>query len=661
MSGDEGAPRDCCRKLAIEVAELRQHLAGLESAEARREEFYRALVENADDIMYSATPDGALTYLGRQASRYGLDPDRVLRDGVLSVIVPEDRERVMAELEEAIVTGREFPTRFRIQGGDGRQYWLEDRGKVVRDQDGNPSGVWGVLRDVTDQVEAEQALRRSEERFRLLVERSSDVVFELDADLRITFISPSVERISGLPAEQHLGRHYLDFMPEVNHERVVAVVAAMQNGESFENYQLTMPRPDGRRVSVEVNVAPIVRDGALVAFHGIVRDVSARVELEEQIRQMQKMEAIGTLAGGVAHDFNNLLTGILGYANLLKNMPDERVVRSARVIESAAERAAELTQQLLGFARRGKLQNRPVDVHHLVDEVAALLARTSDRRIVMVRRLEARRPVVTGDPGQLQQVVLNLAVNARDAMPEGGELTLATREQAVDRSFAQRHPELSPRRYLVVTVGDTGVGMTDEVRARIFEPFFTTKEKGRGTGMGLATAYGIIKNHDGAVLVDSTPGSGTIFEVYLPQAAELPAQDETGPHLVTGDATGRVLVVDDEEVIHEVARGMLEPLGYQVVGARNGQEAINYYRANRDRVDVVLLDLTMPVMDGTDCFRYLRQIDPDVRAVLSTGHGLDGAAQHLIDQGVTGFVQKPYIQAQLAAAIEDALRAPVRR
>ncbi len=380
-------------------------------------------------------------------------------------------------------------------------------------------------------------------------------------------------------------------------------------------------------------------------------------KLEERLRQGQKMEAIGTLASGIAHDFNNLLTGILGYSSMLKLLaqPGDDVLEAAEAIGRAATRAAEFTKQILGFARRGKLQNTPVDVHHVIGDVAGILGRTIDKKIGIALSLHAESPVVTGDPSQLQQVVMNLAVNARDAMPTGGEIIFATEAVDLDEEYCRDHPHASPGRYLLVSVTDTGTGIPEEVRHRVFEPFFTTKGPGEGTGMGLAMAYGIVKNHDGFIEVYSEVGRGTTVKVYLPLCGEAIARDE-GPRLAAPiPGGGRILVVDDEEVVREVVERMLGCLGYEVACVHNGREAADHYGKHGPDIDLVILDMTMPVMDGGECFRALKGLDPEVKALLSTGHALNGTAQRLLDEGMLGFVQKPYVLAQLSEAVARAL------
>jgi signal transduction histidine kinase/CheY-like chemotaxis protein len=380
---------------------------------------------------------------------------------------------------------------------------------------------------------------------------------------------------------------------------------------------------------------------------------------EASLRQAQKLEAIGLLAGGVAHDFNNLLVGIIGYSDLLAESaePGSLAEEASQVIGQAARRAAELTRQLLAFARKGKQRDEPVDLHALVEEVSRLLSRTLGKDIQVARRPGATNPCVVGDPGQLQQVVLNLVVNARDAMPQGGTLTLETSNRVLDEVRAAALG-LPPGEYTVLAVGDTGIGIAAAIRERIFEPFFTTKEGERGTGMGLAMVYGIVKNHGGAIRIDSVEGQGSRFEVWLPTgpaaphltAAPPPSSLSTSPR-----GQGRVLVVDDEEVVRRTAARLLRKLGYQPVEAAGGQEAIDWLQAHRGEVDVVLLDVGMPGMDGLSCFGRLREIEPGLRVVISSGFAEGGQVQAMLDLGAVDSVPKPYTPAELGQALARAL------
>ncbi len=378
-------------------------------------------------------------------------------------------------------------------------------------------------------------------------------------------------------------------------------------------------------------------------------------EQQQQLLQMAKMEAIGTLAGGVAHDFNNLLTPILALASEIRHVtaPEDEAHEAAELITQSARKAAQLNRQLLGFARKGKLQALPVDLRKLVEEVAGLLERTLERKVEIALGLSAMKAHVVGDPVQLQQIVLNLAVNARDAMPHGGTLRFTTRNQELPGAGPK---DLSPAWYLVLEVSDTGTGIPPEVQGRIFEPFFTTKPAGQGTGMGLAMVYGSVKNHGGAIEVESEVGKGSTFRVWLP-ATDGKASAKSGRHAAYR-GNGRLLVVDDEDLVRASAARLLKGMGYEVTTAGDGVEALTAWGASGPGFDLVLLDLGMPRMDGLTCLRKLKQQAPEARVLISTGYANDGAAQEALEAGACGCLHKPYEVAALADAVRKALHPP---
>jgi signal transduction histidine kinase/CheY-like chemotaxis protein len=381
-----------------------------------------------------------------------------------------------------------------------------------------------------------------------------------------------------------------------------------------------------------------------------------REQIREQLYQAQKMEAIGTLAGGVAHDFNNMLQGILGYVSLLKIKISESdpIFKPLSVIERSAEKAAELTKQLLGFARKGKYVLEPVTLNDIVDDVIKIVSRTFDRAIEIKTALQRDLWTVEADRSQIENVILNLCLNARDATPAGGILRIETVNQEI-REEEIPYPWFKAGRYSVLKISDTGMGMAEEVKKHIFEPFFTTKEKDKGTGMGLAMVYGVVKNHDGFITVDSEPGKGSAFTIYLPVVEKEPAKIKTEvkeiPH-----GQGTILVVDDEEFIRNLATDILHELGYKVLHAANGQEAIDVYTLRKDEIDLVILDLIMPKMGGAEAFQKLKGIDPGVQVLISSGYGLEEKTGEMInEEGIVGFIQKPYHIIDIAEVLKHVL------
>jgi signal transduction histidine kinase len=389
----------------------------------------------------------------------------------------------------------------------------------------------------------------------------------------------------------------------------------------------------------------------------VLADVTHRRDLEDQLRQAQKMEAVGRLAGGIAHDFNNLLTAVLGNIELLQRRLADATDRAlAQTAERAGLRAAELTRQLLGFARRSLLWLRPTDLNEVVREVAALMVRTIDPRIGLEMHLEPGLWRVQADHGQLGQVLLNLCLNARDAMPEGGRLTVTTANRTVTAEYAEEHLQARPGEFVFLSVADTGHGIAPEVLPRLFEPFFTTKPPGEGTGLGLAVVHGIVQQHHGWVECHSALGQGTRFDIYLPRHhAEVEAPRAEVPRPVAPPARATVLVAEDEDMVRSLAATILRREGFEVLQARDGLEAVEVFLRERSRIDVVLLDLTMPRRSGSEVLRQIREASPTVPVVLTTGFA-ETTPEELKPFGVHGFVPKPYRDRDLVAALRDALR-----
>jgi PAS domain S-box-containing protein len=377
-----------------------------------------------------------------------------------------------------------------------------------------------------------------------------------------------------------------------------------------------------------------------------------RQALEEQLRQATKMQAVGQLAGGIAHDFNNLLTGILGSAEMLHRRlaGDERLSRYADRIITASRRAADLTDKLLAFARKGKFRTVPVDLHRLLGDVTALVNHGVTRRIDLVTDFSAAHPVTLGDPTQLENLFLNIALNARDAMPNGGRLTIATCLAELDaESSRQLTPPVPPGHYVTVTISDTGIGMDEDTLSHIFEPFFTTKRDKGGTGLGLASVYGIVRNHKGAIKVTSVPERGSTFDVLLPEAHvdDIPAEGRRTPMPQT-DHRARILVVDDDDIVRETADVLLREMGCSVTLCRDGAEAVDYYRTHWPEIDAVILDLIMPGLSGGDTFHAMKDINPDIKAAISTGYTADDDIRKVLVSEVQAFLRKPFDSEDLA-------------
>ena len=534
-----------------------------------------------------------------------------------------------------------------------------------------PDRLATVFSDVTDRKQTEQALRSSEENLAIILRSIADAVIATDAEGRVTRMNPVAEELTGWPQRDATGRPLQDIVRIVNKDTREAVpcsadyVLKGQHPMDLPLHALLIAR-DGVERQISDSASPMFNDkGKIIGVVLVFRDVTEQAHLEEQFRQSQKMESIGRLAGGVAHDFNNLLAGIMGFAELLRNwLPEDNAnaQQSADAIIETSERAAELTAKLLAFSRKAKLRSVPLDIHHVIDQVVELLKHTIDRRIDIKRDFDADMSLVTGDPTQLENAVLNLAVNARDAMPEGGTLRFATRIRELSDGDCRAQPfPVTPGQYLEICVADTGVGMDKQTVEHVFEPFFTTKEVGKGTGLGLAAVYGIVEDHHGLVELQSTPGDGSTFRICLPlPKPTAPASSEAAPesHVIV-KGTGCVLLVDDEDFFRDMAGQMLRRFGYDVITAADGEEALNIFRSQYRSIDVVILDMVMPKLNGRDTYVAMKEVYPEFKAIISSGFTLGRETTELLREEGVEFLQKPYRAAALsqkvAAVLEDEL------
>ncbi len=459
----------------------------------------------------------------------------------------------------------------------------------------------------------------------------------------------------GFSRDEAIGKTTLELGVWLHEEDRNRYLKLLRENGVVRDFVAEMRRKGGEEFSVYFSGALLKIAGKPFALSAVM-DISEQKRLQNSLHQSQKMDVVGQLAGGIAHDFNNMLAGIMAAAEMLKRrMPgDERNHKMVDTIIEAAARSAELTRELLAFSRKGAVVSSPVKVHDTITAVMSLLERTIDKKIQLTAQLADCCPVVTGDQAQLQNALLNLGVNARDAMPQGGKLTYATTVKIMDESACRLSGiSLTPGRYLEIMVSDTGVGMARNVMERIFEPFFTTKSVGKGTGLGLAAVYGTVRNHQGEVSVQSEPGLGSVFRIYLPMVEE-----ETAPPVITADAVtgkGGILLVDDESILRDVGRDLLEDLGYTVYLAENGIQAIEKFAAHRCDISLVMLDVIMPKMGGKEAFLNLREQNPDLKVLFCSGFNHEGTADDLVALGANGFIQKPYSRNDLSRAIAEAL------
>ena len=523
--------------------------------------------------------------------------------------------------------------------------------------------------EVKEKKKTEEILRESEENFRALYEESrraqevyrsllnssADAIVTYDMQGRPEYLSESFTRIFGWTLEG-FRRNTAHFVPESEIERTMEIISDLiENGTSCNGFETTRYTKTGKLLDISLSASRYNdHRGKPTGMLVVLRDISARKRLESKLQHADRMEAIGTLAGGIAHDFNNLLMGIQGNASLclLDLDPTGSTYEKLKNIETYVRSGSDLTKQLLGFARGGKYETRPTDLNELVKEENRMFGRAK-KEITILENYAENLWTVDVDQGQIKQVLLNLYVNAWQAMPDGGSIYVSTRNLRRDKGF-NRSIEANPGKYVVLTVRDNGIGMDTKTRQKIFNPFFTTKEMGRGTGLGLASVYGIIKNHGGIIDVYSRQGEGTTFTIYLPVSDKQSKQDlQPGQQIVKGHGT--VLLVDDEEMIVEVAGEMLKAIGYKVVSAARGSQALKIYKEKGTEIDVVLLDMIMPTMSGGELFDRLKAIDGNVRVILSSGYSLDGEASEIISRGCNGFIQKPFNIKELSGKLHQVI------
>ena len=507
---------------------------------------------------------------------------------------------------------------------------------------------------------AEERLQQTEQRYRTLIESIPDIIYTIALDGSLDFIGPRWKSILGHEASEVLGKYFIHFAPPEEHPFLIQVFKEVRNYKKFvENVHWQYFRKDGQRRYFLGSAGPILNgEGQVTGLIGVARDVTEHKLLEEQLLQAQKMESIGNLAGGIAHDFNNLLGGILGYATFIKRkLPsNNKLYHSVLGIEKSAQRASELTRQLLGFARPAKFEVRPIDCNALIEELVLLIRRTIDRRITVEVDLDPYLPSLEGDEASMQQSLMNMLINARDAMPKGGKLGITTRKKSIIPDQAALQRGLRGGEYVQIVISDTGVGMTQEVRAQIFDPFFTTKDPGRGTGLGLAIVYGIVQNHGGYIDVQSRMGKGSSFSMLLPASPWARPLNHRTPRF-TGEVGGEetILLVDDEEVIRDLGKEVLEDRGYRVLAAADGLQAVAVYKKRFEEIGLIILDVVMPGIGGKETFRRLKRINPRLKVLLSSGYSAGGEVKEIISQGACGFVQKPYREEELASKVREIL------
>lgn len=654
--------RECKVGFFTDITERKQ----IEESLRETGETLKAIILASPLAIMALNREGEVISWSPAAKRiFGWDEQDVL--GRFNPIIPQDKIEEYRTDFQRVLVGEAYSRELRRQRSDGSLIDINIYTSPLRDAAGAIMGALGIMEDITARKQAEREMRESEEKYRLITENSTDVIWTMSLDGRFTFVSPSVTMHAGYSVEEAMAMTIVTYMCAEDLPWVLDLLAQellKPRAERAERriLELRQNTKDGSLLDVEVSVSWLYDEqGEVVGLQGSTRNITVRKKAEEERRRLEerllraeKMESIGTLAGGIAHDFNNLLMGIQGYASLmlLDLPPGHPHCERLQAIERQVASGAELTRQLLGFARGGRYEVKVTDLNELLTKGAAMFGRTRKELRLHEQYGEGLWRVEV-DRGQMEQVLLNLFVNAWQAMPGGGYIFLETANVDLDEAFGTTLA-LCPGRYVRLSVADTGVGMDEKTRQRIFDPFFTTRGMGRGTGLGLASVYGIVKGHGGMVQVDSEPGRGAKFTIYLPASdKEFEGEEQSGAALSRGTET--ILLVDDEEIILEVGRGLLESMGYRVYGVGAGEEAVAFCRDRGQTVDLVILDMIMPGMSGGETFDRLREIVPGVPVLLSSGYSIDGQARQILERGCDGFLQKPFRPEVLSQKIREIL------
>lgn len=627
------------------------HTASMESVLKERKERYRHLYHNALVGLFQSRIDKGtvLSCNQRFAEMAGFESiDQCIRELRIEdhYVHPDVHRRFLSEIQEK---GKADNFEAQITDRHGNVHWFSYSAKLYPGE----QIIEGVLIDICDRKRAEEALKKSEEKFRTIVDNAGDAIFIRDFKGRFLEVNQVACERYGYSRDEILKMTPMDLViPEYAQKIRWRTKEIEKKGHAiFESVHVTK---EGRTFPVEQS-GRVIRFNGEPAIINIARDIQDRKHLEAQIRQVQKMEAVGSLAGGIAHDFNNLLMGILGSTSLMLSDIDEGHPHYEYLvdIERYVKMAVDNTKQLLGFAREGKYEVRPTNMNEVVENHNRMFGRT--RKEINLHEKLAENPwTVEVDRGQIEQVLMNVCVNAGQAMPDGGEIYIQTENITLGRDYIKPF-EIKPGRYVKISITDTGMGMDSETKRKIFNPFFTTKEKGRGTGMGLSSAYGIIKNHGGFINVYSEPGQGATFNIYLPASRKKVNKQVKSKEEDILKGSGKVLLIDDEPLILTVGEKLLKRLDYEVMTASNGLEGIEIYKEKKDSIDLVILDMVMPEMTGGDTYEALKRINSDVKVLLSSGYSLNGKAKEILSHGCNGFIQKPFSINQLSQKINNIL------
>jgi PAS domain S-box-containing protein len=649
--------------VAVDVTDRMQTEEELRDIETR----YQTLAEVCPVGIFRTDAQGNTVYANGLALRMiGQTLAEVVRQGWYPPVAPEDVPRHKAAWSASIVTGVPLYSEHRFLRPDGSTVWVVCQAVAERQPDGKILGFVGTLTDISQLKRAEDLLRQSEHRNRLLVETGRDVIFTLAPDHSITSLSPAFKTITGFEVADWLGKSFGMLVHPEDASLSTGMIGRCLQGESSPIHEARIRKQSGDYAIGEFTLTLLLDGGRVTGVLGIGRDITDRKKLEDQFRQSQKMEAVGQLAGGVAHDFNNLLTVITGNAELLldgTNLGSRQMQECLQDVKQAGLKAASLTRQLLAFSRKQLMTPEVLDLNNLITNLQKMLRRLIGEDINLSTNLAPDLWLVKADPGQIEQVLLNLAVNSRDAMPQGGKLSISTANTVLDEEFASVNSLFRSGDFVMLAVEDTGCGMDETTQSHIFEPFFTTKEIGKGTGLGLATVYGIVSQSNGHIDVSSHTGQGTTFRIYLPRhriptapAVASTSQLDDGrtlPPELRGTET--VLLVEDEEMVRNLARDILRQAGHTVLEARHGSEAIRICEQYGAPIHLIVTDVVMPEMGGIELMRRIKSLRPHVKFLYISGYTDDALIRQGIRTDEVSYLPKPFTRKDLITKVRGIL------
>jgi two-component system, cell cycle sensor histidine kinase and response regulator CckA len=627
----------------------------------KREELFHLISERAADLIAVVDMKGNRLFNSLSYQRVlGYSPEELQASSAFEQIHPDDRERVQRATEEARLSGIGKTLEYRVLHKDGRWLVLESTSSVIMDAQGEPEKLVIVNRNITERKKAEEALRRSEADFRSVVEDAPYGIYRASSAGLFLQMNPALQRMLGYESREELSTRNLRsdiFRHAAEYDRLIELLSGTKE---IKDTEMGWKRRDGTPITVRCSGRCINGvNGDVSYFEMFAEDVTEKRALEGQLRMAQKMEAIGRLSGGIAHDFNNHLGVIIGYSRVLKKaLGSTNPLREhAYEIEKAGERAASLTKQLLAFSRQQVLTPAVLNLNALATDMETMLPRLLGEDIAVSLALGQGLSSVKADQSQIEQVIMNLAVNARDAMPTGGKLRIATANVEFDQTYTRNHPGSRIGNYVLLSVTDTGTGMDAATVSNIFEPFFTTKERGKGTGLGLATVYGIVKQSNGYIWVDSTPGKGTSFEIYLPRflgqvTAELPEDDDSAQMLRGSES---ILLVEDAQPLRKLAQAFLTGVGFRVLSAGSGEEALEVAAHSGMAFDLLLTDVVMPGMNGRVLAEQLLRRLPTMKVLYMSGYTDSFIAGHGVLEPGTHLLQKPFTEDVLIRKTREVL------